>query len=88
MKNTESPKEKKDIARILGYILLSPAVLSVPLVLLTLFHSVFSRDAENNIMKPYYYFAGIFLYSDGVPGFILFAGLLAIAGAMMLKKKE
>lgn len=72
----------------LGYLLISPAALSIPLVFLTLYHSVFSRDAENNILKPYYYFAGIFLYSEGVPGFIMFAGMLAIAGALLLRGKE
>jgi hypothetical protein len=88
MKTPEEKAQKKNISKILGYILLSPAILSIPLVMLTLYHSVFSRDVENNIMKPYFYFAGIFLYSEGVPGFVMFAGLLAIAGAYLLKSDK
>jgi hypothetical protein len=34
MKHTETPKEKKDFTKIPGYILLTPAILSIPLMLL------------------------------------------------------
>jgi hypothetical protein len=88
MKTPEEKAKKMNLSKIIGYILLSPAILSIPLVMLTLYHSVFSRDVENNIMKPYFYFAGIFLYSEGVPGFVVFAGLLALAGAFLLKGEK
>ena len=85
---TEIKVVRKNPTKIIGYILLSPAIISV----LIFFIDLFTPGKFTLLSTLHVYWTGVYGYNDGGAGFTsalpFYFGLMAIAGAYLIKDKN